>query len=339
MVTDAGVVGNIPADSGYSSLSYENWYGYYTVNDVNNNFMNSTLLGLEYGTRELYASDSFFGVNAIVPFIDTPEMWKNMFDLTPVHPDLGTSITAYPDGKETNLQKIYDIRNVSKSQQTKSEKIKEAEKLNFIYYVLCCLQNKTEEPEESFFACITGWEADTDNPQIGFNNESLVYRYRWKRIGVNLNSSNLTDFSNFTLPESDTWIYTGEESSEDDFTTFAINLNERKNQADSPTTGYYAPGWYAANMMEQLFENVSYRPIANRTGDLTESQADTGECFHIVKMTKVPFIKLIKEAANYFTAVTDTEKLSEIMNAANGKYLYYFELANITDGPCGTNEQ
>jgi len=53
-------------------------------------------------------------------------------------------------------------------------------------------------------------------------------------------------------------------------------------------------------------------------------------------MTKIPFTKIIKNAPNYSEVITNATILNNFLSAAAGKYLYYFELANITDGKCNT---
>jgi hypothetical protein len=332
-VVESGVVDNLSGTIGLSSLEYTNHYGYYNKNDTFTPYGNSTLLGMEYGVSDVYANKDIMGVVAPYPFIDNPEMWKNMWDMTPVHPNIGTSITGSITATNTNLQKVFQVRESSKTSTSKLEKIKEIELQNFVYYVLCCLKEPEIEQEETFFACITGWKSDTTNEEYGVNDEPLIYRYAWKRIGVELQSS--IDFDYFTNPELYPWEYMNEGSVPADITTWAINLNERRNTLYSGSDAYYAPGWYTLNLREPVFEDsVTYRPIGNGGGTL-EAVATGNTCRHIVMMRKIPFIQIVLNAKNYENIIgVDKEKLLEYIQASKGKYLYCFELSNVTDGKC-----
>jgi hypothetical protein len=334
-VVESGVVDNLSGTIGLSSLEYTNHYGYYNKNDTFTPYGNSTLLGMEYGVSDVYANKDIMGVVAPYPFIDNPEMWKNMWDMTPVHPNIGTSITGSITATNTNLQKVFQVRESSKTSTSKLEKIKEIELQNFVYYVLCCLKEPEIEQEETFFACITGWQLDITNPKLGVNNEPLIYRYAWKRIGVNL-LFNSINFNNFTNPELSPWDQMDEGSDSEDIETYAINLNERKNSTSGDISSrYYAPGWYTQNLTEPVFEDsVTYRPIGNRGGDLNEFEEGT-TCLHIVMMRKIPFIQIALNAKNYADVIgIDQQKLLEYIEASKGKYLYCFELSNVTDGKC-----
>jgi hypothetical protein len=340
IVTGDGEVDILPESKGWASFETNRFYGYYETNDIDNNFRDSSLLSMSYGNSDTYLSKTLTGVDQPYPFIDSPEMWKNMFDLTPVHPNIGGSETT--TGQNSNLQKVYRIRNVRKFDTTKLEQMKEIERQNFILYVLCCVKDIEDEQEETFFAAITGWVPDpTHVDTLGYNGEPLRYRYSWKKIQISINLSDLTlDFPYYTNPEMDRWERTGG-SVEEDITTWAINLNERTNYVGSQN-GYYAPGWYAKNLTETLFNYVTYRPIGNRTGDLQNTATFTSlpyRAYHIVKMTKIPFSKIIKDAVNYSSVITDATILNDFLTAAAGKYLYHFELANITDGKCNIETQ
>lgn len=335
-VVESGIVDNLSGTIGLSSLEYTNHYGYYNQNDTFTPYGNSTLLGMEYGVSDVYANKNIMGVDGPYPFIDNPEMWKNMWDMTPLHPNRGTSTTGPITATNTNLQKVFQVRELSKTSTSKLEKIKEIELQNFVYYVLCCLKEPVIEQEETFFACLTGWEPDVTNPKLGVSGEPLIYRYTWKRIGVNL-LYNSINFNNFTNPELSPWEQMDEGSDPADVETWAINLNERKNTLSGVEvlSGYYAPGWYKDNLTEPVFEDsVTYRPIGNGGGDL-EEYVDGTTCRHIVMMRKIPFIQIALNAKNYSDVIgIDTQKLLEYIEASKGKYLYCFELSNVTDGKC-----
>lgn len=351
IVTEDGVVDILPVRSGISLLPYEKHYGYYTKNDVNNNFSSSNLLSLEYGNRLIYEDKNFYG-GGPYPFVDNPEMWKNVWDLTPLHPDLTTG-TVDPDS--CKLQVILDIRKNKLTDVNKLEQIHNIELQNFIYYVLCCLTPQDEiiqqeEEEETFFACVTGWIADPEyastSTAYGAKQEPLIYRYSWNRLAVNIDESNLENFDYFTNPENgNVWSYTDEKSAEvqDDpnLLTWAINVNERKNYyvSTNANSSYYAPGWYTKNLTETLFSEVRYKPVGHKGGDTFTSTTQTQECYFIVQMKKIPYFKLIKESNNYNEIVTSQAIEDELRAAAQGKYFYSFEMANITDGKCTVDQQ
>ena len=341
IVTPEGEVDLLPESSGWSSFETNRFYGYYDKNDIDNNFRDTSLLSMSYGNSDSYSSKVFAGVAEPYPFIDSPEMWKNMFDLTPVHPNIGSSDNETVSGQNTNLQKVYRIRNIRKSDVSKLDQMKEIERQNFILYVLCCVKDIEDEQEETFFARITGWTEDTTLPTVrGYNGEPLKYRYSWKKLQILIGlSDTTTDFPYYTNPEAERWFAT-DSSDPEDIKTWAINLNERVNTTGSQSSsGYYAPGWYAQNLTQSLFDYVTYRPIGNRAGDL-QTSADPSTLpfggYHIVKMTKIPFSKIIKDSVNYSSVITDATILNNFLSAAAGKYLYYFEMANITDGRCNT---
>jgi len=351
IVTSQGVVDSLPNNSGISLLEYDKHYGYYTKNDTNTNFSSSNLLSLEYGNRKIYESQEFYSSNQY-PFIDNPEMWKNIWDLTPIHPNLESGPASASNSK---LQQILSIRKNSQSDEDKLQQIHDIELQNFIYYVLCCLTPQDEiiqqeEEEETFFACVTGWREDPEytstSTAYGAKQEPLIYRYSWNRLAVNIDESNLENFDYFTNPENgNVWSYTDEKSAEiqDDpnLLTWAINVNERKNYyvSTNANSSYYAPGWYTKNLTETLFSEVRYKPVGHKGGDTFTSTTQTQECYFIVQMKKIPYFKLIKESNNYNQIVTSQEIEDELRAAAQGKYFYSFEMANITDGKCTVDQQ
>lgn len=346
IITENGVVSNLPGDSGLQAIDYDSHYGYYQQNDVFNQVHNSTMLGMEYGTKNQYNGKTLMNVSSPYQFIDNPEMWKNMWDLTPVHPNTGSTVVGEINAAFTNLQKVLEIRENTKTDVSKLEQIRDIELQNFAYYVLCCLTSKQEqlEEEETFFACITGWKPDTTNAENGRNGEPLRYRYSWKRLEVTLDPLEVENFNNWTNPEYSIWSFSGEASNANDITTWAINLNERKNNVDLENSNLdvYAPGWYTKNLREEVFINsVKYRAIGQGGGEQTTTNSATEtSCYHIVAMRKIPFIRIVLNAINYEDEVSaDPELLQQYIDATRGKYLYHFELSNITDGKCNPPQQ
>lgn len=343
IVTPTGVVDLLPEEKGWSGFEPNTFFGYYTKEDNDNNFRNTSLMTLSYGNSDLYETRVLTGVAEPYPFVDNPEMWKNMFDMTPIHPNIGSETQQNVDGEDTNLQIVYRIRDIRKQDVSKIDQMKEIEKQNFILYVLCCVKELDDVQEETFFAQITGWKRDeTLYNWAGYNGEPLIYRYSWNRIAINLGPNDVSSgFPYYTNPEMERWVRVSEGSDPEDINTWAINLNERTNNAYQQE-GYYAPGWYANNLNESLFNDVTYRPIGNRTGDLTAVKTTTGMPapygWSIVRMTKIPFAKIIKNAKNYSSIITSSQILDQFLNGAAGKYLYYFEKENITDGKCNVTD-
>jgi len=122
--------------------------------------------------------------------------------------------------------------------------------------------------------------------------------------------------------------------------------------------GYYSPGWHAQSVIDEGFQKIKYRPIGHPIIDLTagtirvepkgitlpplytKDEADekelptyiTGSCafyefkkLHIVKMYKIPILKLLKESG-----ITD----QDLLKFYDGKFIYWFDAQNIMDGPC-----
>jgi hypothetical protein len=122
--------------------------------------------------------------------------------------------------------------------------------------------------------------------------------------------------------------------------------------------GYYSPGWHAQSVIDEGFQKIKYRPIGHPIIDLTagtirvepkgitfpplysQDAADekqlpvypTGSCafyefkkLHIVKMYKIPVIKLLRDSN-----ITD----QALLRFYDGKFIYWFDAQNIMDGPC-----
>lgn len=343
-VTSEGITGFIPP--GANEMIDRGFWGYYDSVNSSSEVGYATHIGHDFGYQAQYFGNTFMGISFAMPFVDCPEMWKNQFDLTPVHPNLGLPITQQdnaPTDYRTFLQKVLDIRYdtfiETQGIPRQLRKIREIERQNFIYYVLCCIGQEQEE-DETFFAEINGYKPDEGvftYEVTGVNNEPLKYLYSWKKLellpaqyppdgsGIEAKYFRGLENSEFWAPSLTVGSCAGDDS------TWAINLNERANDYSNDPLDvdlkYYAPGWYAENLT--TYNNVKYRPIGNNIGPLqsTPSSPDDSTVVtkHIVRMTKTPFSKLLREAG--FTAAGIYEKFS-------GKYLYSFNSGNITDGPC-----
>ena len=324
-------------EPGADELKWPYHWGYFTSMVSDDRISLPTSINQNLGLSDKYKSTDFMGLSGTFPYVDNTEMWKNIFDFTPIHPNVTTNSDPV---SETELQKVinirYDVFRADNGISSSLEEIRQIEKQNFIAYVLCCLKTEVLE-EETFFASLNGYKVDPATAsQIGFNEEPLKYLYAWRRLKyVNTTFTNNNPPSNslFRLFEEDGWDYDSEGVDTNDNTTWAINLNERTNFAsfgggEIAPDGYYAPGWYALNLISE-FNDVHYRPVANPAGQLNTAYTDFGSKRHIVRMTKTPIKLLLLQAG-----VQD----QDVLNYYTGKYLYTFNSANITDGPCPPNE-
>lgn len=331
------------APRGADELVYKGFWGFYdNMNPVDSTSL-PTHIGQDYGTQNVYAGNThthrynaFMGLSAPFPYVDNTDMWKNIFDLTPIHPHI-PKLNSNPlifIANQNNLQRVIDLRYdtfiETKGITRQLEQIRQIEKQNFIYYVLCCIGE--QEDDETFFAAITGYKQEQNNlARLGVNNENLRYLYQWKRLnytntifnGTSPNQTPEIQFRDFMHPQG--WTFGAEGTTGDDITTWAINLNERSNYYNADgITGYYGPGWYAKNLVSTLTD-VTYRPIGQGIGELDTIPRLTSERLHIVRMTKTPIKKLLNEAG-----ITQAGIYASFAN----KYLYTFDAQNITDGPC-----
>ena len=87
------------APKGGDNIPYEKEWGYFDGNVSTNSQSVTNLLSNQYGTNSNYAALNFMGETGYMPFLDSPDMWKNMFDLTPIHPhypDEGSVLATSP---------------------------------------------------------------------------------------------------------------------------------------------------------------------------------------------------------------------------------------------------
>lgn len=333
-------------EPGADELKWPYHWGYFTSMVSDDRISLPTSINQNLGLSDKYKSTDFMGLSGTFPYVDNTEMWKNIFDFTPIHPN----VTTYSDPaseSETELQKVinirYDVFRADNGISSSLERIRQIERQNFVAYVLCCIKSKPLE-EETFFAQLTGYKPDTaegTQNQTGVHNEPLKYFYSWKRLKyVNTNFNTAAPFSPFfrnefhMIENSGAWNWQTESegSVAGDTSTWAINLNERANRysGQNIAESYYAPGWYAKNLDEATYENVKYRPIGQRIDELDTVENFSEFKMHIVRMTKTPKKLLLIEAG-----VTD----EEILNYYADKYLYTFAAENVTDGPCSTDQQ
>lgn len=326
------MVGNTSDINRYSpgaqELIYEGSWGF--VEDSISNPKNSlaSAMNSKYNTEpDYYKMVHGGGITGALNYVDNSEMWKNMFDLTPIDPYYPNNLIGQVNPTNSNLQKVIDIRHTALINQytaalTSSQdfKIRQQELLNFIKYVLCCIE---DENEDSFFAVLT--QAALDGPATG-SSIAPIYHYGWKK----LNYIGITGFEPIIRSSSQNffsggWTYDSSEYA--DLTQLnspgykgkyaAINLNERGNSGASAVGNYYfGPGW------DKPTGSFQYRAIGYSKGN-----AGINLNFpHVVKMYKKSITALLRESGDPRGILNDPDYVS--------KYLYYFYAENIVDGEC-----
>jgi hypothetical protein len=292
---------------GSDQLHYTNHWGYYDDLDSMNHVSHLTHIGQVFGTDSAYKNMNLMGSSGYMPYVDNTEMWKNMFDLTPLDPN-------YPDaggiiGVNTNLQKVINGRYRSFEKglcgaQKQLELYRKIELQNFVGYVLCCMGK--ESGENCFFAALTRYELDSTKGTSGAN----IYRYRWNELQFSGSSGACGACGaggacgacgacgGIYFHQIENWKPSGLASSPTQDETWAINLNER-----GTTGNYLAPGWVPSC----LPSGFNYRPIGESSSTFTPGTG--GDIYHIAKICKY----------------TDGENV-----------LYYFIAENVVDGCCDT---
>lgn len=288
---------------GSEQLIYENRWGYYDGDEPIDTETPISHMSQIFGTQKSYASLDFLGLTNYMSYVDNTEMWKNCFDLTPIHPNYPSGGTA--PGIDSNLQKVINARYNSfidgiSGSQKELDKIRKIELQNFIMYSLCCMGQ-----EDCFFALLQRYEVDNTVGITGTTGAN-VYRYKWNKISYeegtgasgncgSCGSCGPSGPSGSTYHHLEKWTLEGAKSSETQDDTWAINLNER-----GITSGYLPPGW--ANCLPA---NFKYRPIGARGNSTTIGTG--GTAFHVVRLCK---------------------------HIENGKFFYYFTAENVVDGCC-----
>jgi len=320
---------------GADQLTYDSHWGYYTHLSNINGKSNLTTLGNNFGTTETYYKQEMVGVSGYFQYVDDINMWKNVFDLTEVHPhypDIKSLNDVSVSGNDTYLQKILDIKYLAHKAdrlelQNRLDKFRFIEKQNFIMYVLCCMSKE----EKTFFAKLKKYKVD-ETYGLGVTGDSIYvdsiknssnkpYRYSWVKLNFNstygitgpvgISGSSPVDgstgyyFHNVEAWEEDHLIKSATGSDED----WAINLNER-----TVSTKYLPSGWVSTNVPS----GFKWRPI----GATDTVIGVCGDIDHIVRMHAIPVSDLL----------LDSKQL--VHSNYIGQYLYVFTAANILDGQC-----
>jgi len=263
------------------------------------------------------------GVTGYMPFVDTPDMWQNMFDITEIHPNYPNNYndtTSYPSGTETNLQKVMNVRfatfqnNITNS-QNRIEQLRQIELQNFVMYSLCCMG--VQQEEEGFFAELLEYEEDNDVTVIQPTDPVIKkWRYRWKELKFSgIYGETGPDPNSYAIHNLEKWGAGDKVSSVTQDDTWAINLNERK-FLNIGSFKSYNPGYYEQN----LPTGYRMRPIGIEAESIVEA---SGSVWHIVKMYRLPFKTFLQESGQ-----------SDLIPYYEGKYLYFFWAENALDGPC-----
>jgi hypothetical protein len=287
------------APQGGDQLIPENSWGYYDGQVPSNSKSITNTIYNQYGVENNYKSLSLMGLDGFMPFLDSPDMWKNMFDVTPIHPDYPDTIDADPtnivSGVNTKLQKVMDIRydifsggaSGASAAAGRLEKIREIEAQNFVMYSLCCMGKK----EDCFFALLQRYEPDNTYYGVTGASDPILpgsakfYRYKWNKIlfepgheGVTCGtcgSSGASGASGATAysHQLEKWCLdptTKSSDKQDD--TWAINLNER-----GLSGAYLPPGWVSPTL-----SSFKFRPIGSTINSTFGS--DGGDISHIARV-------------------------------------------------------
>lgn len=321
LISSSGLTFAIP---GAEQIIDQNSWGFYDeLNPVTENVFSTNIIQ-NYGLESEYSRVNFMGATGYMPYVDTPDMWQNMFDITEIHPnypDNYNDVTSYPEGNVTNLQKVMNVRfatfqNNLVNSENRVEQLRQIELQNFVMYSLCCMGIKDEE--ESFFAELDVYEEDNDIT-VNQPTDPVIkkWRYRWKELKFDgIYGETGPDPSSYAIHNIEEW-ETGDtvaSTTQDD--TWAINLNERKFFNLLPSFKRYNPGYYAEN----LPTNYRMRPIGI---DALSNVEESGSVSQVVRMFKLPFRTFLQESGQ-----------SDLIQYYEGKYLYFFWAENVLDGPC-----
>jgi hypothetical protein len=308
---------------GAEELEYSGSWGYPNDNTIPNSSSVSTHMSHQYGLGKSYNQFNLAGITGAYEFIDNSEMWKNVFDLTPIDPYYPTVIATQANPSSSNLQKVLDIKYNSlvklagSTANNQLELIRKIELQNFVMYSLCCMG---EDSDDSFFAVLTSYNQNT---VIDSQASNIKWVYGWNKINfspVTPSSNPNQIYSDKDVMELSHWVLDAnvKSAATPDATgvnTFAINLNESNNTVGGQTPTY-APGWNSPP------SGFSYRPIGLKSTQVVNA---TGTINHVVKMYK-------KSWKNVFN--TSGITLSNWNSSYDNKYLYYFTAENVLDGTC-----
>lgn len=320
------LVGNTSGTNGFQNgaeeLEYSGQWGYNDDAKTTGKNASSTHMTGQYGVEKQYKNFNLAGITAAFQFIDNNEMWKNVFDLTPLDPYYPTNTLSVPDPSNSNLQKVLDIKYNAAVKLTTAgldgsnqlELVRKIELQNFVMYSLCCMG---QEQDDSFFAILTSYYSSSSiDPYV----TGRKWIYGWNKINFSpniqgnsnqiYNTGDVMDISHWSL---DPNVKSAPTPSAPNVHTFAINLNEAGNTG----TSTYSPGWIAPP------SGFKYRPVGLASSATISGNG--GPIYHFVKMYK-------KSWQNIFA--TAGVPLSDWSSSYDNKFLYYFTAENVVDGTC-----
>jgi hypothetical protein len=319
------LVGNTSGSNGFEKgaqeLEYPGMWGYIDDGRTTGKSSPSTYMSGQYGLEGQYKKFNLAGMTATFPFIDNGEMWKNVFDLTPLDPYYPTNTLSVPNPSNSNLQKVLDIKYNAAVKLTTAgldgsnqlELIRKVELQNFVMYSLCCMG---QEQDDSFFAILTSYNS---NPSVDPLATGRRWIYGWNKINFapHIQGGSNQIYTNADVMDISYWkldpnIKSASTPTAANVDTYAINLNESGNTG----TVSYSPGWIAPP------SGFKYRPVGLAS---SATVASSGPIYHFVKMYK-------KSWQNIFATAGVT--LSDWSSSYDNKFLYYFIAENVVDGTC-----
>lgn len=320
-IASSGIVNGVT--SGSDEVFYESDWGWISDFNTLSEHSKSSHSSGEFGTAQSYSKINYMGHTGYFSRVDNTEGWKNMFDMTEIHPDYPRNLVEATEDSEkiyyNVIQKnLADLYKEKEFAPNNLELLRKIERENFVLYALCCIQD-----EETFFARLIRYAQDpfTVAPtpqsvidQIGGTNQK--WRYKWEGLKL-ATPAGSTYWSALEL-----WVGDPANSSKGNTAndTWAINLNERTGGTKfipnaGGQNGYFPPGWYGPSSVGSF----SYRPIGCYTATPEPAGATIA---HIVKM--------YKSTAEKFA----TESGVTLDPSLRGKVIYYFFAENIVDGVC-----
>jgi len=302
---------------GAEELEYSGQWGYIDDAKTTGKNASSTHMSGQYGVENQYKNFNLAGITSAFQFIDNNEMWKNVFDLTPLDPYYPTNTLSVPDPSNSNLQKVLDIKynaavNLTSpglSGSSQLELIRKVELQNFVMYSLCCMG---QDQDDSFFAILTSYNTSTAVDPLSTGRKWI---YGWNKINFAPTTQGGSNqiYQNGDVMDISHWVLDPNIKSISGQTdTFAININESGNLG----TVSYSPGWIAPP------SGFRYRPVGLASSATVVS---SGPVYHFVKMYK-------KSWQNIFA--TAGVPLSDWNSSYDNKFLYYFTAENVVDGTC-----
>ena len=299
--------------SGADEMIYEKDWGWVSDHNTVNEHAPATHGSGEFGFAKSYSAINYMGNSGYFSHSDNIDMWKNMFDMTEIHPDYPNPITSslpfnpIYNRIQTNLTNLYKGNTFS---PTNLELRRKIERENFVLYSLCCMG---DGGEESFFANLIRYEPDPytlpPTPSNLIIGAEKKWRYKWEGLKFN-NTAGSSYWIAMEFWANDELNKASGATAND---TWAINLNERKAGYNSPE--YYPPGWVATDPAS----GFKYRPIGCNTSAPVSNGATIT---HIVKMYKTTAERLAMNGG------------IDVPPELKGKALYYFSAENVVDGSC-----